>query len=153
MAIIPITVIGLPESLSPGKVFPLPALPFPINAAVVAKAHSPNRRIIEMNVGIICACMPACAAVFRHPFPDQYFRHLKSWYSRLTTTISRSSGSSKRSVASSSEEAAGEKKKTTQKKPQDRGGIDGARASGEDSSSSSLGGSIESGFSRGEFGV
>ena len=105
-----------------------------------------------MNVGIICACMPACAAVFRHPFPNEYFRPLKSWFSRLTTTVSRSSGSSKRSVVSSSKEAAGEKKKT-QKKIQGQGGIDWVRASGEESSSSSLGGSIESGFSRGKFGV
>lgn len=103
-----------------------------------------------MNVGIICACMPACAAAFRQPFPDGYFRPLKSWVSRLTISISRSRGSSKRSVGSSSEEAlsfAGEKK------TQGHGSIDGVRASGEESSSNSLGGGIENGFSRGKFGV
>lgn len=33
-----------------------------------------------MNVGIICACMPACAAVFRGPwrFPNT----IRSWFSR-----------------------------------------------------------------------
>lgn len=48
-----------------------------------------------MNVGIICACMPACAAVFRDPwrFPNT----IRSWFSR--------SGSSKGSLVKESKDS------------------------------------------------
>ena len=37
-----------------------------------------SRRLCEMNVGIICACMPACAAAFRDKFPSRFHLSLKS---------------------------------------------------------------------------
>lgn len=37
-------------------------------------------RIIEMNIGIICACMPACAAAFRGPF--RFPNTIRSWFSK-----------------------------------------------------------------------
>lgn len=48
-------------------------------------------RIIEMNVAIICSCMPACAAAFRHP-PTQCqgppsFEPLKFWFSTIAAKL------------------------------------------------------------------
>lgn len=45
-------------------------------------------RIGEMNIGIICACMPACAAIFRDKFPSGLHVSLttiKYWFSRSTS--------------------------------------------------------------------
>lgn len=44
-----------------------------------------------MNIGIICSCMPACAAVFRQPPPEclrlPSFEPLKSWFSTMTARL------------------------------------------------------------------
>lgn len=37
-----------------------------------------SRRIGEMSVGIICACMPTCAAAIRDKFPSRFHLSLKS---------------------------------------------------------------------------
>lgn len=58
-------------------------------------------RIIEAFVGIICACMPACAAVFRQPCPGYLglpsFDPLRTWFSKMSARLvpsqSRSQGS------------------------------------------------------------
>lgn len=48
-------------------------------------------RIIEMNVAIICSCMPACAALYRHPptecLRSPSFEPLKSWFSTITARL------------------------------------------------------------------
>lgn len=48
-------------------------------------------RLIEAYVGIICACMPACAAVFRQPCPGYFifpsFDPLKSWFSKMSARL------------------------------------------------------------------
>ena len=43
-------------------------------------------RIFEMNLGIICACIPVCAAAFQQPFALP--RLLTSWFSRNTSSSS-----------------------------------------------------------------
>ena len=50
-----------------------------------------SSRLIEAYVGIICACMPACAAVFRQPCPGYFilpsFDPLKSWFSKMSARL------------------------------------------------------------------
>lgn len=46
---------------------------------------------MEACVGIICACMPACAAVFRQPCPGYLrlpsFDPLKTWVSKMSARL------------------------------------------------------------------
>lgn len=63
-------------------------------------------RIIEAFVGIICACMPACAAVFRQPYwglPS--FDPLRTWFSKMSARLVSGQSSSQGSEFPVSEKA------------------------------------------------
>lgn len=81
-----------------------------------------SRRIIEMNAGIICACMPACAAIFRQPH-RQYlrlpsFEPLKSWFSKTAAKLV-----SNKSTGQSSEEPLSEKGESKMRPSQESGDL------------------------------
>lgn len=73
-----------------------------------------------MSVGIICACMPACAAVFRQPHPKYLlfpsFEPLKSWFSKRTASLL-----SNKSTSQSLEHSASEKAESDMRPSQENG--------------------------------